>query len=125
MIITRNDIHHFLTERASYEAAIAMQPNFKPLPRWSFFKEIFLFSLLHAHEFYKETTEFIQITDNLIKAKIVELSSRFKNVTYEEAMANFKWKFLIEESEPDSRIRIIMLRTNYIALKTPSFELGL
>ena len=42
--------------------------------------------------------------------------SAIKYVSYDEAMADVKRNVLLDASEPDARIRVIMLQASYIEL---------
>ena len=114
--ISRKAIQHFLAERASYEAAVAAQPGLLPVSWAGCFNAIFLRSLLRARIFGSEITNINALTDDIIKNKLMHLVSGSKHVTYDEAMADVKRNVRLDASEPDARLRILMLQTSYMEL---------
>jgi len=97
--ITRKSIQDFLAQRDA-----------------NCFDGIFLRSLVRARVFGKEIQDIASLTDDLIKTKLTALSSRGKAVSYEEVMADVKRSISLNASEPDARLRILILQTAYLDL---------
>ena len=114
--ISRKAIQYFLAERASYEAAVAAQPGLLPVPWSTCFDAFFLRSLVLSRVFGNNVTAISQLTDELIKSKLEEFCGAIKYVSYDEAMADVKRNVRLDVSEPDARIRVIMLQASYIEL---------
>ncbi|CAN8069970.1 unnamed protein product [Agarophyton chilense] len=107
-------IQEFLAERSSYEAAVEAQPGINPVPYVSCFDAIFLRSLVRARLFGKDVTDVNQLSDDLIKTKLLGRSGGVRSVSYEEVMADVKRNIKPDVSEPDPSLRIFMLRASYL-----------
>ena len=114
--IRRQDIQEFLAQRDSYEAAVSSQQGLSPVPYANCFDPIFLKSLVQAQVFGAAIKEVSSLTDAIIKTTLTSLSSRGKIVDYEEVMADVKRSISLDASEPDPRLRIIILQTAYLDL---------
>ena len=114
--ISRKAIQSFLAERMQYEAAVQAQPGINAISWAGCFDAIFLRSLIRARIFGAEVKDVTDLTDSLIKSKLEELSGTSKSTSYEEALADVKRNCRLDSSEPDARIRILMLQTSYIEL---------
>eukprot|EP00171_Calliarthron_tuberculosum_P023413 IDg23413t1 len=54
------------------------------------------------------------LTDDIIKNKLIELSSGSKPVSFDEALADVKRNIRLDLSDPDARIDILMLQASYV-----------
>ena len=114
--ISRKAIQHFLAERSQYEAAVKAQPGINAISWAGCFDAIFLRSLIRARIFGADVKEETDLTDKIIKKKLLELSGASKSVSFEEALADVKRNCRLDASEPDAKLRILMLKTSYIEL---------
>lgn len=114
--IFRKAIQDFLADRENYEDAISGQPTLKPVSWFSCFGASFLRSLVRARIFSADITEVPGLTDKLIKSKLETFAAGSKKVSAEEAFADVKKKFRLDASEPDARLRVIMLSASYLDL---------
>jgi len=114
--ITRKAIQDFLAQRDSYEIAVATQQGLTAVPYANCFDAIFLRSLVQAQVFGEAITNVSQLTDDIIKNQLTALSSRGKVVDYDEVMSDVKRSISLNASEPDARLRIIILQTAYLDL---------
>eukprot|EP00171_Calliarthron_tuberculosum_P007262 IDg7262t1 len=114
--ISRKAIQYFLAERATYENAVAAQPGLKPISYANSFDATFLGSLICCRIFGIEVKEVSDLSDDIIKANIIKLSSGSKPVSAEEALADVKRNVRFDASEPDAKLRVLMLQASYIEL---------
>ena len=112
--ISRKEIQRFLAERAHYESAVAAQPGLIPVSWAGSIDPIFLQSLLVIRIFGEGINDVGDLTDDIIKVKLNELSSGSKPVSADEAMADVKRNVRLDASEPDARIRVLMLQASYV-----------
>lgn len=114
--ISRNAIQDFLAERAQYEVSIEAQHGLKPVSWAGCFDALFLRSLLKGRIFGAQNTTIEQLSDNVIKARLESLASATKHVSFDEAMVDVKRNIRLDASEPDARLRVLMLQTSYVSL---------
>ena len=114
--ISRKAILDFLAERSQYEAAVCAQPGINAISWAGCFDAIYLRSLVRARIFGAQFKEVADLTDDVIKSKLKELAGQPKSVSFEEALADVKRNCRLDSSEPDARIRILMLQTSYVEL---------
>ena len=114
--ISRKAIEDFLADREAYEDAISAQPSLKPVSWRSCFPASFLRSLVRARIFGADVTDVTQLTDEKIKSKLETFAAGTKTVSEEEALADVKRNVRLDASEPDARLRIIMLSASYLEL---------
>ena len=114
--ISRKAIQDFLADREAYEDAIEAQSGMNPVPWRSCFPASYLRSLVRARIFGAAITDVANLTDEIIKEKLLELTGGPRTVSAEEALAEVKRNILLDASEPDASLRVLMLSASYLEL---------
>ena len=114
--ISRRAIQDFLADREAYEDAISAQPGLMAVSWRSCFPASFLRSLVRARIFRKNISDVTDLTDELIKEKLTTFAAGTKTVSADEALADVKRNVRLDATEPDARMRIMMLSASYLEL---------
>lgn len=76
----------------------------------------FLWSLVRARVFGSNYTAVSQLTDQTIKSRLEKLAVGSKSVCFDETMADIIGYAKLDTSEPNARLRMLMLQTAYVEL---------
>ena len=112
--ITRKEILKFLAERALYESAVGAQPWLKPMSMANCFEPRLLESLIDIQFFGEAVNLISDLTDDIITNKLEELSRGSKPVSAEEFLADIKRNVRLDATEPDAKLRTLILQANYV-----------
>lgn len=113
---TRKAVQTFLAEREAYEDAVDAQPGVKAVSYRSCFQASFLSSLVKSRMFGSEVKVLSDLTDDILKAKLQQIAGRSRTVSVEQAFADVKRNVRMDASEPDARLRVMILSASYIEL---------
>ena len=114
--ISRKAVQDFLAEREAYEDAVDSQPEVTAVSYRSCFQASYLKSLVKARMFGQAIKELSDLNDDILKAKLQELAGGYRTVSCEQALADVKRNVKLDATEPDARLRILMLSASYIEL---------
>ncbi len=92
------------------------QPGLTPISWAGSIDAIFLRSLLRARIFVQGYTDVNDLTDDVIKNRLCYFVEGSKPVSFDDALADVKRNVRLDFSEPDARLRILMLQTSYLDL---------
>ena len=114
--ISRKSVLEFLAAREAYEDAVSSQPGMKAVSYRSCFNRVFLKSLVRARAFGAEVSSVNELSDEVIKSKLQEISGYVSSISVESALNEVKANVRLDTNEPDARLRILMLSTSYLEL---------
>lgn len=112
--ILRKDVQSFLSARDACEHSFEAHPGMNPVSYRSCFDADYLEALVMAEAFGEEVDEVSFCTDEVLKAKLEEIAGAYKNVDYDQELAEVKKHIRMESSEDDPKNRILALNVAYL-----------
>lgn len=114
--ISREAVQEFLAERKAYEGAIDAQLGISKVSYRSCFQASYLRSLVCIRVFGQNINEESDLSDEILKAKLQELTGGARKASSEQDLADLKRNVKLDAGETYSKLLVLMLSASYIEL---------